>query len=118
MVPGDAAVVDVGAVVVGAVEEREPAVVEPPARLPLRRAVRLPPPVVVAVRGGEGHAVVAVQRVLRAARVPGDRQLVLVALARHPERGVAREHPVPGEVPHVHPQLVVVLLKAKARVII
>lgn len=99
VVPGYAPEADVGAVVVWAVEEGVPAVVEPPAGLPLGGAAGVPSAVVVAVRGGELHAVVLVQRVLRTTRVTVDRQPVLVPLARHLERCVHGVHAIAREIP-------------------
>ena len=118
VVPRDAAVPDVGVVVVGPVEQGEPAVVVPPPPQPLPRAVGVGPPVIVTVDGAEHHAVVAVERVLGAALEAAHLQPVLVALALHLERLVQAVHAVPVKVPQVDAQLVELLVGDEEDVVV
>ncbi|RUS81165.1 hypothetical protein EGW08_011073, partial [Elysia chlorotica] len=102
-------------VVVGAVEQGEPAVVKPPAGLPLLGAAGLLPIVVVLVRRGELLLVVFVHRVLGAAGVAGDVKSVLIALACQEKMSVDA---VAGEVPEVDPELVAALVGQKEHVVV
>lgn len=79
-VPGKTPPGHVAAVLVRSVEQGVPAVVEPPAGLPLLGTVGLAPDVVVAICRGEHPVVVPLHGVVGAAAVAGNVQLVAVAL--------------------------------------